>query len=205
MRKIALFVEDDAHRQVIGTLTQRLAKERQVNISLDWRNATRGHGKVIQEFKDYLRDVKKQGEPLPDLIIVATDANCKGRKDRVKEINISNPPAPIIFAIPDPPIERWLLLDGAAFKAIFNKGCKVPDLKCNRDCYKQQLIQAIQSAETTPGTTPNLGGIEFAEDIARKMNIQRAKHADSSFQRFVDAINHKFKRWKSEERSNSKQ
>lgn len=201
MRKIALFVEDDAHRQVIGTLTQRLAKERQVDISLDWRNATRGHGKVIQEFKDYLRDVKKQGEPLPDLIIAATDANCKGWKERVKGINISNPPAPIIFAIPDPHIERWLLLDSAAFKAIFNKGCKAPDLKCNRDRYKQQLIQAIQSA----GTTPNLGGIEFAEDIAKKMNIQRAKHADSSFQRFVDALLREFQCWKLERRSNSMQ
>ena len=201
MRKIALFVEDDAHRQVIGTLTQRLADERQIHINLDWRNATRGHGKVIQEFKDYLRDVKKQGEPLPDLIIVATDANCEGWKDRVKEINIPNPPASIVFAIPDPHIERWLLLDGAAFKAIFNKGCKAPDIKCNRDRYKQQLIQAIQSA----GTTPNLGGIEFAKDIVRKMNIQRAKNADSSFQRFVDNLLHKFRCWKLEKQSNSTQ
>lgn len=65
MRKIALFVEDDAHRQVIGTLTQRLAKERQVDISLDWRNATRGHGKVIQEFKNYLRAVKNKASLCP--------------------------------------------------------------------------------------------------------------------------------------------
>ncbi len=146
MRKIALFVEDDAHRQVIGTLTQRLAKERQVNISLDWRNATRGHGKVIQEFKDYLRDVKKQGEPLPDLIIIATDANCEGWKDRVKKLDDQSAPAPIIFAIPDPHIERWLLLDSAAFKVVFGKGCDAPDQKCERDLYKQQLIRAIQSA-----------------------------------------------------------
>lgn len=138
---------------------------------------------------------------MPNLIIVATDANCEGWKERVKELDDQNAPAPIVFAIPDPHIERWLLLDGVAFKAIFDKGCKAPDLKCNRDHYKQQLIQAIQSA----GTTPNLGGIEFAEDIAGKINIQRAKHADSSFQRFVDAINHKFNRWKSEERSNSTQ
>lgn len=201
MRKIALFVEDDAHRQVIGTLTQRLAKERQVNISLDWRNATRGHGEVIQEFKNYLRDVKKQGEPLPDLIIIATDANCEGWKDRVKKLDDQNAPAPIIFAIPDPHIERWLLLDGAAFKVVFGKGCDAPDQKCERDLYKQQLIQAIQSA----GTTPNLGGIEFAEDIVGKINIQRAKHADSSFQRFVDDLLHKFRCWKLEKQSNSTQ
>ena len=195
MREIALFVEDFAHQEVIGALVQRLADEYSIDVRFNWRNAVRGHGQVVRELRNYLRDLRGQGSPLPDLIIVATDANCEGWKDRVKKLDDQSAPAPIVFAIPDPHIERWLLLDSAAFKAIFGKGCDAPDQKCERDLYKQQLIQAIQSA----GTTPNLGGIEFAEDIVGKMNIQRAKHADSSFQRFVDAINHKFKRWKSEE------
>ncbi len=187
MRKIALFVEDFAHQQVIGALIQRFANEHQTHISLDWRNAMRGHGKVVQELKNYLRDIKKQGEPLPNLIIVAADANCKKRNERIKELNNSNAPAPIVFAIPDPHIERWLLLDSAAFKAAVGRGCDAPDQKCDRDRYKKRLIEAIHAADIMP----SLGGIEFAEDIVQNMNIERVKEADRSFQRFVDDFIHK--------------
>ena len=44
---------------------------------------------------------------------------------------------PVILAPPDPHVERWLLLDGAAYKAVFGKGCDTPDLKCDRNHYKQ--------------------------------------------------------------------
>jgi hypothetical protein len=50
MREIALFVEDHAHRQVIGALVQRIAEESDVAIQLDWRNAVGGHGKIFQAF-----------------------------------------------------------------------------------------------------------------------------------------------------------
>ncbi len=63
MRKIALFVEDYAHRQVIGALVQRIAMERNTSIRLDWRNAVGGHGKVIAKLNDYMRDLKRQGGP----------------------------------------------------------------------------------------------------------------------------------------------
>jgi hypothetical protein len=69
--------------------------------------------------------------------------------------------APINVAVPDPHIERWLLLDGAAFKAVFGEGCDAPDLKCSRDRYKSRLIEAIRGT----GVTPNLGGLEFATTL----------------------------------------
>ena len=61
MREIALFVEDYAHEQVIGTLVRRTAAAYKVHVRLDWRNAVGGHSKVIAEFDDYLRDLKQQG------------------------------------------------------------------------------------------------------------------------------------------------
>ena len=61
MREIALFVEDFAHRQIIGALVRRLAEERGVDARLDWRSAVRGHGRVVQELGDYLRDLGRQG------------------------------------------------------------------------------------------------------------------------------------------------
>ena len=61
MREVALFVEDYAHRQVIGALVQRVADECDVAIQLDWRNAVGGHGKVIAELNDYMREPEAAG------------------------------------------------------------------------------------------------------------------------------------------------
>ena len=191
MREIALFVEDYAHRQVIGALVQRIAEECEIAIQLDWRNAVRGHGKVIAELNDYMRDLKRQGGPWPDLIVVATDANCKGINERTREIGVLDEAAPMILAIPDPHIERWLLLDGAAFKAVFGKGCDAPDQKCDRNRYKQRLIEAIHAT----GTIPILGGIEYAEDIVQQININRVAQVDRSFRRFVEELRDMFQGW----------
>lgn len=191
MREIALFVEDHAHRQVIGALVQRIAEECEIAIHLDWRNAVRGHGKVIAELNDYMRDLKRQGGPWPDLIVVATDANCKGINERTREIGVMDESAPMILAIPDPHIERWLLLDGAAFKTVFGKGCDAPDQKCDRNRYKQRLIEAIHAT----GTIPILGGIEYAEDIVQQININRVAQVDRSFRRFVEELRDVFQGW----------
>lgn len=186
MREIVLFVEDFAHRQIIGPLVERIAGEQDVAVRLDWRSAVRGHGQVARELGDYLRDVDRQGDPWPYLIVVATDANCKGLNERAKEIGrrIGQARAPVVLAVPDPHVERWLLLDGAAFKAVFGQGCDAPDQKCDRDRYKRRLIEAIRGT----GVTPSLGGIEYAEDIVRKMDVERARKADKSFARFVDDL-----------------
>lgn len=113
MRRIALFVEDYAHQQFLGALIQRLAEEIGITIRLDWRNARRGHGAVVKEFKQYLRDVQMQGDELPDLIVAATDANCKGLRERTNALSgvIERNDLRIVFAVPDPHIERWLLVE----------------------------------------------------------------------------------------------
>ena len=94
-RNIALFVEDYAHQQVIGALVQKVTSEWGINARLDWRSAVGGHGKVITELKVFIRDLERQGSPRPELIIVATDANCKGFNERRKEIGrLDTPTAP---------------------------------------------------------------------------------------------------------------
>jgi len=191
MRSIALFVEDDAHQQIIGALVQRVATEFDIDVQPNWRNVAGGHGKVIAELSDYVRDLKRQGTPWPDLIVVATDANCKGLNERSKEIGPPDAPAPVILAIPDPHVERWLLLDGAAFKAVFGRGCQAPDRKCSRNRYKEFLIEAIHAA----GGTPILGGIEYAEDILCHMDIDRAARADDALQRFISDLRTTFRGW----------
>ena len=192
MRDIALFGEDHAHEQVIGALVRRVAGELGVEVRLDWRSATGGHARVVGELGGYLRDLRRQEGPLPDLIVVAIDANCKGLNERTREVSGRDAPAPSVLAIPDPHIERWLLLDGAAFRAVFGTGCDAPDLKCDRRRYKQLLIRAIVNA----GVTPSLGGIEYAEDIVMHLDIVRVAQADRSFCRFVDELRSRFLIWR---------
>ena len=184
MREIALFVEDDAHQQVIGALVRRIAAQCDVSVRLDWRSAVGGHGRVIAELGEYLRDLRRQGSPWPDLIVAATDANCKGLNERAREIGHHDTPTSMV-------LERWLLLDGAAFKRVFGIGCDAPDQKCDRGRYKQRLIEAIHAA----GTTPLLGGIEYAEDIVMAMDIDRASRLDRSFKRFVEDLRDAFQGW----------
>ncbi len=193
MREVALFVEDYAHRQVIGALVERVAGDCSIEVRMDWRSAVGGHGQVVSELEDYMRNLLAQGGPFPDLVIVATDANCRGLNDRLQEIGRWDVPAPVILAVPDPHIERWLLLDGAAFKAVFGKGCDVPDQKCDRRRYKEQLIQAIHAS----GTIPRLGGIEYADDIVREMDLERVSQLDRSFRRFAMALRNRFRDWQS--------
>ena len=73
--------------------------------------------------------------------------------ERRKEFDQADSLAPIVLATPDPHVERWLLLDGAAFRQVFGRGCDAPNLRCDRDLYKQRLVAAILAA----GITPTLG------------------------------------------------
>ncbi len=191
MHRIALFGEDFAHRHVIGELVLRLARDAGVAVQLDWRNAAGGRPRLIGEFQRFLRDLQRQSDLDPDIVVVATDANCAGLSHREQERSTPARTFPVVKAIPDPHIERWLLLDGAAFKAVFGAGCDAPDMKCARDRYKEQLVRAIQGA----GTIPSIGGIEYAADIIRNMDLDRAGQADRSFRRFTDNLRSVFRSW----------
>ena len=148
MHRIILFVEDYGHEEFITSLIKRVADAQGISLKIIRRSVRGGHGKVLTEFKRFLSHLKNEREELPDLLIIATDANCKGYAERKKEIdkiaveykNLT------LYAIPEPHIERWLLLDSAAFKSANGKGCKAPDKKCSRDRYKKFLLEAMQNA-----------------------------------------------------------
>ena len=195
MRNINLFVEDRAHQLVIGTLLRCLAKSEGVEVNLNWRRSRGGFSRVVRDFKEYLEDFGQESS-VPDLIVVASDSNCMGYNQRSKEINeliTQDISLPVVLAIPDPHIERWLLIDSKAFKTVFGKGCEAPDMQCERNRYKELLRQSIEDA----GIRPSLSGIEFAEDIVNAMDIQRAMRADASFKKFVEDIRRILQQWKS--------
>lgn len=200
MHEIAIFVEDFAHEQFLATLIHRLAEEVGIAVKLEWRNTRHGHGAVVRELKQFLRDLQRGHGGFPDLVVVATDANCKGFTERRNELysSVSGVAAHLIFAIPDPHIERWLLLDSAAFKSVFGRGCDAPDQKCERARYKKKLVDSIRDS----GVVPSLGGIEFAEDIINAMDLDRACDADPSLGRLVGDLRSVFKQWKTSTTTN---
>lgn len=83
---IILFVEDYGHEAFIRAIVSRLADENNISVKIIPRSVRGGHGRVISELKVYLRIVEYEKKGVPDLIIVATDANCKGYAERKREI-----------------------------------------------------------------------------------------------------------------------
>lgn len=194
MHRIILFVEDYGHEAFITALLERLAQENSIKLEIMHRSIRGGHGKVIKEFESYLRELHREREGLPDLLLVATDLNCKGYLERRKEIDDKNYRFRdfTVCAIPDPHIERWLLLDSFAFKSVLGKGCNAPDQKCSRDRYKKLLLEAMRNA----GIVPPLGGIEYARDIVNAMDFKRVAKTDCSFKKLLNDLTHKFSEWK---------
>ncbi|MCW5968029.1 MAG: hypothetical protein KIT57_05915 [Blastocatellales bacterium] len=90
----------------------------------------------------------------------------------------------MICAVPDPHLERWLLIDSGAFKKVLGKGCQAPDQKCERDRYKKLLLNAICNA----GRTPLIGGLEHTEDIVNAMDLANLKMVDDSFGKLLKAL-----------------
>lgn len=191
MHEAVLFVEDVAHERVLGALVTRLANERGIQLQLRHRSVRGGRGRLIHELQQYERDLRKGVERAPDMLVIATDANCMGYANRRAEVSAEHAPCPTVFAIPDPHIERWLLLDGHAFKSVLGRGCDAPDQKCDRNRYKHQLAQAVVAT----GVSPLLGGLEYAEDIIQAMDVARVAQADDSFARFVNQLADQFNAW----------
>ena len=193
MRNINLFVEDIAHEDFLTALIQRLADVHNIEINIKTSSVRGGHGKVITELGQYLRDLQHDKEELPDLIIVGTDSNCKGLSERETEISqvTSSFGDFVLSMIPEPHIERWLLLDSEAFKTVFGKGCPSPDQKCERGRYKNMLLNAIYDATKVPP----LDGIERVEELVYAMDFQRMGRSDSSIGRFLTALQRRFRNW----------
>ena len=193
MYNISLFAEDEAHEDFLTTLAQRFAETYRVEIEMTTYSVSGGYGRVISELKQYHRDLQSHQEALPHLILVGTDGNCKKPPEREQEIRqaISGFTDSVISAIPEPHLERWLLLDAEAFKTVFGKGCPAPDKKCERDRYKRLLLNAILQA----GSEPSLTNFGYVADIVNAMNFQRMARRNDSLGRLLKALQNQFEIW----------
>jgi len=196
MRKILLFGEDDAHERVGKTLLLRLEADYNVPIEVSVRSSIGGYGKAVSEFENLLKDISGGREYLPDLIVIATDSNCIGMNQRLKQIKKIVPvnmSELVSYMVPSPHIERWLLLDAEAFKKVLGRGCQAPDMKCKRDRYKNLMANAVRDA----GVPPLLGGLEYADDIISHIDIDRCMRMDKSFEKALKELRRIFTYWQS--------
>ncbi len=198
MRSITLFVEDFGHEEFITAWIERFSRETDVPVEIHRYSVRGGHGRAIEELRQFVVDVRAARETWPDLLVVAIDANCQGVAPRRKEIEsaMGELAFKVLLAVPDPHVERWLLLDSAAFKSVLGKGCDAPDFKCERDRYKKLLAQAVSKA----GVTPLIGGLEHARDIVDSMDFSRMtrKGGDRVLSQFLQELQKLFKDWAEE-------
>jgi hypothetical protein len=197
MPEIILFCEDSFHEKFIGALVKRMSDESGAGVTPRFLSAQGGLSRMHAELKDFLRDLARDRHPLPDAVIVVVDANCEGyngRKGMVDDVLAHYPQFQqlVSCAIPDPHIERWMLLDAKAFQTVFGRGCTLPSIKCAKDEYKKLLLSEIRAN----GIDPPLGGEEFAEDIVNAMDLGQAETREPSFGLFAKNLKKLFNGWR---------
>lgn len=201
MPEVTLFCEDSFHEKFIGSLLRRFGREYGVAVAPAFLSAQGGLSRMQGEFKDFLRDLARQRQPHPDSVIVVVDANCQGYHDRKALMAGEMERHPqfqriVSYAIPDPYIERWMLVDPVAFQKVFGRGCTLPAMKCAKDEYKRLLRREIRAS----GIDAPLGGEEFAEDLVMAMDLGQVETREASFGLFLKSLKAQFNGWRAHQR-----
>ena len=196
MPEITLFCEDSFHEKFIGALLNRFENEYHAGVNARFLSSQGGLSKMHGELKYFLRDLERDRQSLPDSVIVVVDANCQGfngRKGLMDGVLAHYPRFEqlVSYAIPDPHIERWMLLDAQAFQDVFGRGCTLPAMKCAKDEYKKLLRREIRAS----GIDAPLGGEEFAEDIVMAMDLVQAETREPTFGLFLKSLKALFNTW----------
>ncbi|MDP2898562.1 MAG: hypothetical protein Q8Q12_18650 [bacterium] len=194
--RVVYFLEDRAQEEFIVALVERIASDlsmpQQVLSPAEVISARGGCIRVVEEFNNFVRDLRKAKLRGPDVIVVAVDADCVGFEERakqlIKKVRDDDPfRDAIACAIPDPHVERWYLLDPEALKRAvgLKKGIEPPAYKCEKDYYKNILRTALRDQRITS----LLGGPEFGREIAGNISdLYSAGRHDPSFAKFVGEV-----------------
>jgi hypothetical protein len=199
-RRVAFFLEDSAQEAIIPPLFLRLAEEEgffPLQFELQVLHA-RG-GASISAFRAFLKDARKRLGLRADLLVVGSDANCKGftaRRDTISIVATKFPFQEIVTAIPDPHVERWFLLDMNALSQASGVSLTVspPAYKCDKNRYKTLLRHAFRGTDVTPP----LGGIEYGPIVAKSMDLYKAAKDDHGLGDFIEKTRSWLKRQKTE-------
>lgn len=199
---ILYFLEDRAQESFIKAIVRKIAEEAGIpneNLIHDIRSS-RGGSMVINEFKKFIKDTMKIGITEADFLVTAVDGNCRGYIERTKELSkcvkAGHPLSEkIVYAVPDPHIERWYIMDQRAFKdgVGLNKAPALPSYKCDRDYYKRILIQTLKEEDrfTLPGVAV------YAERIVDNIeDLYSLGKQEQGFKNFIDGLREMFRKLK---------
>ncbi|MBI1208135.1 MAG: hypothetical protein GC191_12725 [Azospirillum sp.] len=191
---IDLFVEDQAHEKFLNSLIRRIAVEASQSVVVRTVSARGGHSRVFSELKRYQALLQRGALELPDLLVAAIDANCKGfveaRKLIIDALGVEWRERTAI-ACPDPHVERRFLADLESFHKVVGFTPSLKRAKCEQDYYKCVLAQAVRDG----GHLSLLGGIEFADELVTAMDLQRAQRSTPSLGHFIEDFRALLKRW----------
>jgi hypothetical protein len=197
--RILYFLEDRAQEGFIKAMVNRIAQD--IPIPLDSLNhdvrSAQGGSTVIPEFKRFMKDTMRISSSDVDLLVVAIDGNCKGHNERVRQLKgYVNPLHPlrskIVYAVPDPHIERWYIMDQRAFKngVGIDRAPDMPPYKCKKDYYKNLLSRALAESDVSS----LFGGTEYAENIVNKIvSIDSLFTQNAGFQNFIEGLRNFFR------------
>ena len=184
---IDLFVEDRAHEEFLKAMIARLSADEHREIAVRVRSARGGHGRVVNEFTLYQDVVTRGLSSIPDILVVAVDANCSSFHETQKSLKNhlkAEFEGRATYACPEPHIERWFMADPESFAEVVGAEPPRERRKCERDRYKRQLVEAIRNG----GHLAPLGGLEFARDLVLQMDLYRAGKNEPSLKAFVDSL-----------------
>lgn len=197
--RILYFLEDRAQEGFIKALVERIAREESIATDTLFHDIRSGRGgsTIINEFRNFLRDSAMTGATDIDFLIVAIDGNCKRPSRRVRQLEkLIRPDHPfksrVVYAVPDPHIERWYIMDQRAFKegVGLDKAPDLPSYKCRKDYYKRLVIQALKESDVSS----LVGGAEYAERIVDKIvDLESLGTLDAGFQTFVEDLRGTFR------------
>jgi hypothetical protein len=196
--RIVFFLEDAAQESLIPNLFRRLIVEAGLDPACFRQDVLYGRGgQSLKALRNFVEDSRKHKHLNADLLVVGSDANCKGftsRRDWVAKKTLKSVYRDVVCAIPDPHIERWYMLDMAALGAAADVQVQgaAPAYKCDKDHYKKLLRDAFQGS----GIEPPLGGSEFGPSLAQKMDLYAAGKQDHGLAAFLDGARSWLKRVK---------
>ena len=194
---VLYFLEDRAHENFLTALVERIAEEMGFVTQHDVRNAVRGDN-IVNELDIFIRSIEDFTNI--DVIIIARDGDGKKYSDRVKEIkNIFNKldnalidyfERVVVFCIPDPYIERWYCSDLNALKKIVGRRIEIKQPKYSNDksYYKILLRDVFKQIGS------QLGGIEYGDEIAQEINLDRLEKVNANFGKFIKDLRTALKR-----------
>ena len=186
---IDLYCEDIEQETLVRALVERIARCRDLTPVVHPRSVRGGKGKVQQQVMARQGALAKgqAGLAMPDLLVVAVDANSAGTgptRAEVKDYVDATLTPRLAVACPDPHIERWYVADSLIFQGITGVDPTLPGQTHSKDVYKQHLQELLAAADIEV----LVGTYEIGPDIAEGMDLYRAGKVDNGLKLFVDEV-----------------